>query len=127
MAKFNKNNYNFIDLTENDFHELSSTELDKAINDTKGILFETSKSITKVILNMQLVSGLLAVRGGEFKKANIFTVKADLGNVTKEEKKLIKKVFTKVKWYYRLKVIIVLITKNQQQTDTINPILALKK
>lgn len=126
MAKFNKNNYNFLNLAENDVSQLSVTELDKALRDTKEVLKMTKYKITKTIMNLQLVNGLVSVRGGEFKSINAFFAKVKMGSVTKEEKKLIKKVLSTAKWYYRLKVIIVLITKIQS-VDSIDPMLAIKK
>ena len=126
MAKFNKNNYNFLNLAENDVSQLSVTELDNALRDTKEILKMTKYKITKTIMNLQLVNGLVSVRGGEFKSINAFFAKVKMGSVTKEEKKLIKKVLVTAKWYYRLKVIIVMITKNQK-VDSIDPMLAIKK
>lgn len=126
MAKFNKNNYNFLNLAENDVSQLSVTELDNALRDTKEILKMTKYKITKTIMNLQLVNGLVSVRGGEFKSINAFFAKVKMGSVTKEEKKLIKQVLATAKWYYRLKVIIVLITKNQS-VDSIDPMLAIKK
>ena len=126
MSKFNKNNYNFLNLAENNVNELSVTELDNALRDTKEILKMTKYKITKTIMNLQLVNGLVSVRGGEFKSINAFFAKVKMGSVTKEEKKLIKKVLATAKWYYRLKVIIVLITKNQS-VDSIDPMLAIKK
>lgn len=127
MAKFNKNDYNFIDLSETDHTEMTAVELDKCIADTMEVLKMTKRKISSSIMNLSLVSGLLGVRGGEFVKINVFSAKYNKGNCTKEELKVIKSVINTAKWYYRLKVIIILIAQKQGEMDEVTPLLANKK
>lgn len=127
MSKFNKNDYRFIDLSETDHTQFSQIELDKMIATTKEVLAKTKLSITKTPMNLSLVGGLLAVRDGEFIRINALTgAKWKKGKTTKEERKLIKRVFSTAKLYYTFKVVIALIKKDGEQ-DLLNPVLAQKK
>ncbi len=124
---FDKNNYNFIDLTKTDFNDFSELELDKLIEDTKEVLSMTKGKVTKSPMNIGLAGGLLAVRGGEFKSINALTgAKWTKGNTSKEEQKLLKKVFSTGRLYYLFKVVIVLIAQKDGQQDLLNPTLAQK-
>ena len=81
--------------------------------------------MTKTMMNLSLAAGLLAVRGGEFVRINAFVAKYNKGNLSKEELKVVKKVMSTAKWYYRLKVILALISQNNS-FDEIKPMLAEK-
>ena len=124
--KFDKNNYKFIDLSETDHTQFSQIELDKMIEETKEVLQQTKGKITQTPMNLGLVGGLLAARGGRFIKINALTgAKWEKGNITKDEEKLIKKVFASARLYYMFKVVIVLIKKEGAQ-DLFNPTLVQK-
>ena len=125
--KFNKDDYKFIDLTQTDFNTFSEIELDKLVEDTIEVLNMTKGKIKKTPMNLGLVAGLLAVRGGEFKKINALTgAKWKKGNASKKEQKLCKKVFFTARLYYMFKVVIVLISKKESGLDSLNPTLAQK-
>lgn len=127
MKKFNKENYKFIDLSETDYTQFSQVELDKMIEDTKEVLGLTKKKMKMTPMNLGLVGGLLGVKGGQFIKINALTgAKWKKGNTTKEERKLIKRVFTTARLYYLFKVVIVLISKNSSEQDLLNPTLIQK-
>lgn len=123
--KFNKNDYKFIDLTETAFEDFSAVELDRYIADTMEVLGMTKGKMTKTMMNLSLAAGLLTVRGGEFVRINAFVAKYNKGNLSKEELKVVKKVMSTAKWYYRLKVILALISQNNS-FDEIKPMLAEK-
>lgn len=126
MKKFDKDNYRFINLSETDYTQFSVLELDDRIATTKEILSMTKGKIKQTPMNIALVAGLLGVRGGEFKSINILGAKWKAGNTTKEERKLVKKVFFTAKFYYLFKVVITLISKKESQFDELNPTLAEK-
>ncbi len=127
MKKFNKENYKFVDLSETDYTQFSQVELDKMIEDTKEVLKLTKKKMKMTPMNLGLVGGLLGVKGGQFIKINALTgAKWKKGNTTKEERKLIKRVFTTARLYYLFKVVIVLISKNSSEQDLLNPTLIQK-
>ncbi len=127
MKKFNKENYKFVDLSETDYTLFSQVELDKMIEDTKEVLGLTKKKMKMTPMNLGLVGGLLGVKGGQFIKINALTgAKWKKGNTTKEERKLIKRVFTTARLYYLFKVVIVLISKNSSEQDLLNPTLIQK-
>ena len=127
MSKFNKENYNFIDLSETDHTQFSQIELDKLVDDTKEILAMTKSKIKNTPMNLALVGGILAVRGGQFKSINALTgAKWKKGNATKEESKLFKKVFSTARLYYVGKMVLAFI-KKEGERDMLNPTLAQKK
>lgn len=127
MSKFNKENYNFIDLSETDHTQFSQIELDKLVDDTKEVLAMTKGKVKNTPMNIALVGGILAVRGGQFKSINALTgAKWKKGNATKEECKLFKKVFSTARLYYIGKMVIALI-KKEGERDMLNPTLAQKK
>ncbi len=127
MRKFDKSNYRFIDLSETDHTQFSQLELDKMIEDTKEVLALTKGKIKMTPMNLGLAGGLLGVRDGEFVKINALTgAKWKKGNATKDECKLLKKVFKTARLYYAFKVIIVLISKENGSLDQINPTLVQK-
>lgn len=127
MKKFNKENYKFVDLSETDYTQFSQVELYKMIEDTKEVLKLTKKKMKMTPMNLGLVGGLLGVKGGQFIKINALTgAKWKKGNTTKEERKLIKRVFTTARLYYLFKVVIVLISKNSSEQDLLNPTLIQK-
>ncbi len=124
---FDKKNYNFIDLSETDINQFSQLEIDKMVEETKEVLQMTKGQVKKSIMNLGLAGGLLHAKGGQFVKINAFTgAKWKKGNTTKEEQKMLNKVFTTARFYYLFKVVIVLISKNESQQDTINPTLVQK-
>lgn len=126
MKNFNKNDYRFIDLSETDCNQFSELELDDMLADTKEVLSVTKGKLKLTPMNIGLVSGLLAMRGGEFIKVNIFGAKWKKGNTAKEERKLIEKVFSTARLYYLFKLFIVLISKGDGEQDLLNPTLAQK-
>ena len=125
--KFDKNNYRFIDLAETDHTQFSQLELDKMIEDTKEVLEMTKKDRKKTPMNLGLAGGLLAVRDGQFIKINALTgAKWKKGKATKDECKLLKKVFSTARLYYIFKVVIVLASKKEAEQDLFNPTLVQK-
>ena len=125
--KFNKDNYRFIDLAETDHTQFSQIELDQMIADTKEVLAETKGKMKMTPMNLGLAGGLLAVKGGQFIKINALTgAKWKKGDTTKEERKLLKKVFSTARLYYIFKVVIVLISKKDAVQDLFNPTLVQK-
>lgn len=125
--KFDKNNYKFIDLSETDHTQFSQIELDKMIEDTIEVLNSTKGTMKQTPMNLGLVGGLLAVRGGRFIKINALSgAKWEKGSVSKEEEKLCKKVFSTARLYYLFKIFIVLASKNEGSQDLLNPTLVQK-
>ena len=125
--KFDKSNYKFIDLSETDFTQFSQIELDKMIEDTKEVLAMTKGKVKMTPMNLGLAGGLLAVRNGQFIKINALTgAKWKKGDATKDECKLLKKVFSSARLYYIFKVIIVLISQKDGVQDLLNPTLVQK-
>ena len=124
--KFNKENYRFIDLSQTDFTQFSQIELDKMIADTIEVLQMTKGKVKSSPMNLGLAGGLLAVRGGQFEKINAFSAKWKKGDATKEECKLLKKVFSTAQLYYAFKVIIVLVSKEDSSQDLFAPTLVQK-
>lgn len=121
MKKFDKNNYKFIDLSKTDYTAFSAFEQDQLLMDTQEVLKCTKGKMSKTPMNLALVAGYLAMRGGEFKKVNAFGSKWKKGNTTKEERKLVKKVLTTAQFYYIFKIVIILITKQDNNKDILNP------
>lgn len=121
MKKFDKSNYNFIDLSKTDYTTFSALEQDQLLEDTQELLKCTKGKVTKTPMNLALVGGYLIMRGGQFKKVNIFGAKWKKGNTTKQERKLIKKVFKTAQFYYLFKVVILLISKQGSRQDLLNP------
>ena len=125
--KFDKKNYRFIDLAETDHTQFSQLELDKMIEDTKEALAMTKGKVKMTPMNLGLAGGLLAVRDGQFEKINALTgAKWKKGNATKDECKLLKKVFSTARLYYIFKVVIVLVSKKDAEMDKLNPTLVQK-
>lgn len=125
--KFNKENYRFIDLAKTDHTQFSQLELDQMIADTKEVLGMTKGKMKMTPMNLGLAGGLLGVRDGQFIKINALTgAKWKKGNATKEECKLLKKVFSTARLYYIFKVVIVLISKKDSELDLYNPTLVQK-
>lgn len=125
--KFDKSNYKFIDLSETDFTQFSQIELDKMIEDTKEVLAMTKGKVKMTPMNLGLAGGLLAVRNGQFIKINALTgAKWKKGDATKDECRLLKKVFSSARLYYIFKVIIVLISQKDGVQDLLNPTLVQK-
>ncbi len=127
MKNFVKEDYRFIDLSETDHTQFSQLELDKMIEDTKEVLAMTKGKMKKTPMNLALAGGLIGVRGGEFKGINALTgAKWKKGETTKDERKLLKKVFSTARLYYVFKVVIVLISKKEGELDNLNPTLVQK-
>ncbi len=125
--KFDKNNYRFIDLSKTDHTQFSQLELDKMIEDTKEVLKMTKGAVKKTPMNLGLAGGLLAARDGQFIKINALSgAKWKKGNATKDECKLLKKVFSTARLYYIFKVVILLVSKKDAETDLLNPTLVQK-
>ena len=125
--KFNKENYRFIDLAQTDYTQFSQIELDQMIADTKEVLEMTKGKIKSTPMNLGLAGGLLAARDGQFIKINAITgAKWNKGNATKEECKLLKKVFSTARLYYIFKVVIVLASQKESSQDLFNPTLVQK-
>lgn len=127
MKKFVKEDYRFIDLSETDHTQFSQLELDKMIEDTKAVLAMTKGNVKNTPMNLALAGGLLGVRGGQFVGINALTgAKWKKGEASKEECKLLKKVFSTARLYYTFKFVIVLISKKESQLDHMNPTLVQK-
>ena len=78
-------------------------------------------------MNLGLAGGLLGVREGQFIKINAITgAKWNKGNATKEECKLLKKVFSTARLYYIFKVVIVLASQKEGAQDLFKPTLVQK-
>ena len=121
MKQFDKKNYKFIDLSQTDYTTFSGIEQDQLLKDTQEVLQCTKGKMSKTPMNVALVAGYLAMRGGEFKKVNAIGAKWKKGNTTKEEQKLIKKVLSTARFYYLFKVVTVVISKQDNNQDLLNP------
>ncbi|MBQ7912388.1 MAG: hypothetical protein IJ308_01425 [Clostridia bacterium] len=129
MAKFNVNDYEFIDFSEDstfDFDSLSAEEFEQMVQDTMEVLKARKGKLLKSPDNLCLVSGVLAARDGEFISIAPIMVRWKKGNTSKAERKIIKKVFTTAKWYYLFRNLLANMTKNGIGTDGIYPYLARK-
>ncbi len=129
MAKFNIDNYEFINISEgsdSNLENLSANEIEEMIEATMEVIKGANK-IKRVPANLCLVSGLLGVRGGEFKKISPIMVSFKKGDVTKDELKAIKNVFTKGRIYYLLRNVGANVAGKQIGTDGIYPYLARRK
>ena len=129
MAKFNIDNYEFINVSEDsesNLENLSANEIEEMIEATVEVL-KGSNSIKRVPTNLCLVSGLLGVRGGEFKKISPIKVSFKKGDVSKDELKVINKVFTKGRIYYLLRNVGANVAGKQIGVDGIYPYLARRK
>ena len=129
MAKFNIDNYEFINVSEDSdskLENLSANEIEEMISATVEVLKKSNK-LKRVPSNLCLASGLLGVRGGEFKKISPILVSYKKGDVTKEELKVIKNVFTLGRIYYLLRNIGANVAGKQIGTDGIYPYLARRK
>ncbi len=123
---FNRTDYQFFDLTQIDHTEMSEEELTVLLNDTKEALSLTKDKTKNTPLSLQLAGGILAARGGEFIRINAFTgAKWKKGNTTKEEQALLKKVFSKARGYYFLRMFIALLGQHGEQ-QILNPTLVKK-
>jgi len=131
MKTFDKNNYRFIDLSETDHNQFSQLELDKMIADTKEVLDMTKGKTKMTPMNLGLAGGLLAVRDGQFVKIHALTgAKWKKGKATKDECKLLKKVFSTARIYYMIKMVTALVTalvfQKAASQDILNPTLVQK-
>ena len=129
MAKFNINDYEFINISDEagfDPETYTAEEYEEMINDTMDVLNARKGKLTKSPDNLCLVSGVLAMRGGEFISIAPIMVKYKKGQTPKSELKVIKKVFSTAKWYYLLRNILSNIAKKGIGTDGIYPYLARK-
>ena len=129
MAKFNIDNYEFINIsegTDSNVENLSANEIEEMITATKEVLKGANK-LKRVPSNLCLVAGLLGVRGGEFKKISPIKVSFKKGDVSKDELKLIKNVFTLGRIYYLLRNIGANVAGKQIGADGIYPYLARRK
>lgn len=127
MAKLNLDAYKFIDLSQTDFFNLTDEELEVYIKDTTAVLNAYKKKATKAKMIFGLAAGLLAMRGGELTKITLFSKKYTVGDATKEEKKLIKRVIKTFRIYLVFKVVIALIGNQQAGMDLLAPHAARKK
>ena len=130
MAKFNIDNYEFINIsegTENNVENLSANELEEMVADTLDVLKATKGKLKKTPTNLCLVAGILGVRGGEFIKIAPIKVTFKKGDATKDEMKIIKKVFTTGRIYYLINNIIKTAADKDIPVDGIYPHLARKK
>ena len=125
--KFNKENYRFIDLSETDHTQFSQLELDQMIADTTEVLALTKGKVKMTPMNLGLAGGLLAARDGQFIKINALSgAKWEKGNASKDECKLLKKVFSTARLYYTFKIFIVLTSQKDAEQDLFNPTLVQK-
>lgn len=130
MAKFNINDYEFIDISERSeskVENLSANELEEMVKATLEVLAATKGKFKRVPANLCLASGVLGVRGGEFKKIVPIKVTYKKGNVSKSEHKLIKKVFNTARLYYLINNVISIAADKGIGTDGIYPYLARRK
>lgn len=127
MAKINADAYNFIDLSQTDFSLLTDEELAIYIKDTTAVLNAYKKKATKAKMIFGLAAGLLAMRGGELTKVTLFSKKYSVGDATKEEKKLVKRVIKTFRIYLVFKVVIALVGKQQAGMEMLAPHAAKKK
>lgn len=132
MAKFDINNYEFINISEGAENEtslanLSANEIEEMVEATLEVLKATGGKFKKVPTNLCLVAGVLGVRGGEFKKIAPIKVTYKKGDTTKEELKVINKVFTTGRIYYLVRNVIAFAADNQIGADGIYPYLAKRK
>ena len=124
MAKFDINNYEFInvsDESESNLENLSANEIEEMVEATLEVLKATGSKMKRVPTNLCLASGVLGVRGGEFKKIAPIHVSFNKGDTSKAELKIINKVFTTGRIYYLLRNIGANIAGNQIGTDGIYP------
>ena len=130
MAKINVTDYEFINIsegTENNVENLSANELEEMITDTLTVLKATGGKLKKTPTNLCLASGILGVRGGEFIKIAPIKVTFKKGSTSKEEMKVINKVFTTGRIYYLINNIVKMAADKDIPTDGIYPHLARKK
>ena len=132
MAKFDINNYEFINISEGAENEtslanLSANEIEEMVEATMEVLAATKGSFKRVPTNLCLAAGVLGVRGGEFKKIAPIKVTYNKGETGKEELKVINKVFTTGRIYYLIRNIVAFAADNQIGMDGIYPYLAKRK
>ena len=132
MAKFDINNYEFINISEgaeneSSLEKLSTNEIEEMVEATLEVLKATGAKLKKVPTNLCLASGILGVRGGEFKKIAPIKVTYKKGETSKEELKIINKVFTTGRIYYLIRNVVSFAAEKQIGTDGIYPYLAKKK
>ena len=130
MAKINVNDYEFINIsegTENNVENLSANEIEEMVADTLAVLSVTKGKLKKTPTNLCLASGILGVRGGEFIKIAPIKVTFKKGETSKEEMKVINKVFTTGRIYYLINNIVKMAADKDIPTDGIYPHLARKK
>ena len=130
MAKFNVNDYEFINVSDEsdvNVEALSANELEEMAPATLEVLKNDAK-MKNTPRNLCLAAGFLAVRGGEFKKVVPIHVSYKKGSATKAELKIINRVFDKARLYYLINNFINMQIKHEQVgTDGIYAYLARKK
>ena len=132
MAKFDINNYEFINVSEGAENEtalanLSANEVEEMVEATLEVLTATGSKFKRVPTNLCLAAGVLGVRGGEFKKIAPIKVTFNKGETSKDELKVINKVFTTARIYYLVRNVVAFAADNQIGTDGIYPYLAKRK
>lgn len=128
MAAGRIKDYDYYDITELDLSTVSYEEREAYAKSTLEVLSKNKRKKTKANFLISLASGLLTLKDGEFIEINGFRVKYNKGNVTKEELKVIKKVFSTYKMYVWLKIFINLISNSNSEGKVwINPHIALRK
>ena len=132
MAKFDINNYEFINISEGAENEaslekLSVNEIEEMVEATLEVLKATGGKFKRVPTNLCLAAGVLGVRGGEFKKIAPIKVTFKKGETSKAELKIINKVFNTGRIYYLVRNIIANVAEKQIGTDGIYPYLAKRK
>ncbi len=127
MAKADLKAYDFIDLTKTDLSLLTDEELSVYVKDTASVLDAYKGKVTKANMIFGLAAGLLAMRGGELTKVTLFAKKYDVGDATKQEIKLVKKVVKTYRIYLAFKIVIALISGGQAGMELLAPHAAKKK
>lgn len=132
MAKFDINNYEFINISEGAENEtslekLSANEIEEMVEATMEVLAATKGKMKRVPTNLCLAAGVLGVRGGEFVKIAPIKVTFKKGETSKDELKVINKVFTTARVYYLIRNVISFAADTQIGTDGIYPYLAKRK
>lgn len=127
MAKLKLDAYEFIDLSQTDFSLLTDEELMVYVKDTTDVLNAYKKKATKAKMLFGLAAGLLAVHGGELTKVTLFSKKYKVGDASKQEIKLVKRVIKTFRIYLAFKVVIALICNQQTGMEMLAPHVARKK
>lgn len=130
MAKFNMNDYEFVDISEraeSSVVNLSANELEEMVQATMEVLNATKGKLKQTPKNLCLAAGVLGVRGGEFKKVVPLYAKYDKGNASKAELKVLKKVFNTARLYYLVSNLTSMAADKSLAGDDIYAYLARKK